>query len=248
MKKSFFILCLFISFQLLSQEKLKITYDHQYITDFDLTDEIKKNPEFVAAIRKAREQIHSFELLIDGDESNFIPIEKIDNSPPQGIKISFSKGGRELNYRNISKGYYLRELENFNQKFIIHDSLKKYDWQIERSKDKILNYEVRKAVAQIDSLTTVTAWYTPEIPLKHGPDDYWGLPGLILKVEVDKNTNNRKNHHYFSATNIQIADSKESIKIPTKGKKLSQKEYQELEKTKIEEMRQMYKDGVDTSD
>lgn len=28
-----------------------------------------------------------------------------------------------------------------------------------------------------------TAWYAPEIPLPHGPDDWGGLPGLILEVE-----------------------------------------------------------------
>ena len=26
---------------------------------------------------------------------------------------------------------------------------------------------------------TITAWYTPEIPVSQGPEGYWGLPGLI---------------------------------------------------------------------
>ena len=28
----------------------------------------------------------------------------------------------------------------------------------------------------------VTAWYTLDIPVSHGPGDYWGLPGLILEI------------------------------------------------------------------
>ena len=29
---------------------------------------------------------------------------------------------------------------------------------------------------------TVTAWYTPQISVSNGPDNYQGLPGLILEV------------------------------------------------------------------
>ena len=30
-------------------------------------------------------------------------------------------------------------------------------------------------------LTQIEAWYTLQIPLKQGPAEYWGLPGLILE-------------------------------------------------------------------
>jgi GLPGLI family protein len=33
---------------------------------------------------------------------------------------------------------------------------------------------------------TITAWYTPEIPVNQGPEGYWGLPGLILEVNDGK--------------------------------------------------------------
>ena len=34
-------------------------------------------------------------------------------------------------------------------------------------------------------LIVVTAWYTLDIPVSHGPGDYWGLPGLILEISDD---------------------------------------------------------------
>ena len=30
----------------------------------------------------------------------------------------------------------------------------------------------------------IVAWYTPMIPVNHGPSEYWGLPGLILEVSA----------------------------------------------------------------
>ena len=35
---------------------------------------------------------------------------------------------------------------------------------------------------ELPSEKTITAWYTPEIPVNQGPDSYWGLPGLILEA------------------------------------------------------------------
>ncbi|MCO4821684.1 MAG: GLPGLI family protein, partial [Flavobacteriaceae bacterium] len=37
-------------------------------------------------------------------------------------------------------------------------------------------------------MTEVEAWYTLQIPLSHGPGEYWGLPGLILEVSAGNTT------------------------------------------------------------
>ena len=37
-------------------------------------------------------------------------------------------------------------------------------------------------------MTDVEAWYTPQIPVGHGPAEYWGLPGLILEVSAGNTT------------------------------------------------------------
>src|SRR5690606_37587348 len=34
---------------------------------------------------------------------------------------------------------------------------------------------------EVPKTITVTAWYTPQIPVNQGPGEYWGLPGLILE-------------------------------------------------------------------
>jgi GLPGLI family protein len=79
---------------------------------------------------------------------------------------------------------------------------------------------------------TVTAWYTPEIPVNQGPEGYWGLPGLILEV------NDGKTIILCSKVVLNTKDKVE-IKAPAKGKVITQKEYDETITNKMEEFRQM---------
>ena len=80
---------------------------------------------------------------------------------------------------------------------------------------------------------TITAWYTPEIPVNQGPESYWGLPGLILEVNDGKTT-------ILCSKVVLNAKEKAEIKAPTNGKEVSQKVYDETVVKKMEEMKQMY--------
>lgn len=79
---------------------------------------------------------------------------------------------------------------------------------------------------------TITAWYCPEIPINQGPENYWGLPGLILEVNDGKTV--------ILCTKI-VMNSKEKVTIKPvgKGKQVTQKEYDEIVKKKTEEMMEM---------
>ena len=79
---------------------------------------------------------------------------------------------------------------------------------------------------------TITAWYTPEIPVNQGPESYWGLPGLILEVNDGKTV-------ILCSKVVLNTKEKAEIKAPAKGKVISQKEYDETVVKKMEEMREM---------
>ena len=76
---------------------------------------------------------------------------------------------------------------------------------------------------------TIVAWYTSDIPVNHGPEEYWGLPGLIMELNVDKTQ--------YVCTKI-VMNSKDRIEIsePTKGKEITQEKYKELMDKKMKEM------------
>lgn len=80
---------------------------------------------------------------------------------------------------------------------------------------------------------TITAWYTPEIPVNQGPENYWGLPGLILEVTDGRTT-------ILCSKVVLNPKEKAEIKAPTKGEKVTQAKYDEIVAKKAEEMREMY--------
>lgn len=85
---------------------------------------------------------------------------------------------------------------------------------------------------EIPDNVTVTAWYTPEIPVSQGPESYWGLPGLILEANDGKTT-------ILCSKIVLNPKDKAAIKAPTNGKVTSQKEFDEIVVKKMEELRQM---------
>ncbi|NCF42187.1 MAG: GLPGLI family protein [Bacteroidetes bacterium] len=79
-------------------------------------------------------------------------------------------------------------------------------------------------------ITEVEAWYTPQIPVRHGPSEYWGLPGLILEVSAGETT------VLCSKIVLNPSDVIE-IEAPSKGSVVTKSEYQDLIQNKMVEFR-----------
>lgn len=78
----------------------------------------------------------------------------------------------------------------------------------------------------------ITAWYTPEIPINQGPENYWGLPGLILEVTDGKTV-------VLCSKIVLNTKEKKEIKAPKNGKEVTQAEYDKIVMEKMAEMREM---------
>ena len=82
-------------------------------------------------------------------------------------------------------------------------------------------------------MLTITAWYTPQIPVSTGPDTYYGLPGLILELNAGRTI--------MLCTEVAIS-SKEALEIeePNKGKEVSRDEYNEIIRVKTAELKERF--------
>lgn len=82
----------------------------------------------------------------------------------------------------------------------------------------------------------IVAWYTPMIPASHGPDEFGGLPGLILELSTSNTT--------ILCTKV-VLNPKEPVNIeaPVKGKEVSREEYTKILEEKGKEMAERFGRG-----
>ena len=81
-----------------------------------------------------------------------------------------------------------------------------------------------------EPMIEVEAWYTPQIPVSHGPGEFWGLPGLILEVSTGNTT-------ILCSKIVLNPQTKLTIAAPDKGKEINKADYRETIQTKMVEMR-----------
>tara|TARA_R110002073_G_scaffold336506_1_gene534364 strand:- start:10572 stop:11411 length:840 start_codon:yes stop_codon:yes gene_type:complete len=179
----------------------------------------------------------------------------------RGFSFGGSAGGAI--YKDSKEGKMIESAEFFGKRFLITEKMEQPKWELGSETKKIGNYTVYKATMikvnndidfssfrrrgrneeKKDSTKTeekdkvrtqvITAWYTPEIPVSTGPDDYWGLPGLILEINAGRTT--------MLCTEIVINPTeKVEIKAPSKGDKVTRKKYNAIVKKKTEEMRERF--------
>lgn len=179
----------------------------------------------------------------------------------QGVNIRVMNSGQGKRFTSIKTGESLSEEEIFGKEFLIADSLPKWNWTLEAETKKIGDYTCYKAVAVVPVTEAekaaylrqkeemsqnpnrivmidepqdykVTVWYTRDIPVGHGPSEFWGLPGLILEANDGRTT---------LLCSKLVLNPKQQPKIvkPKTGQKVTQKEFEDIRRKKMQEVEKM---------
>ena len=158
--------------------------------------------------------------------------------------VAMGSGGGDILYKNIKDNRYVDQRDTFGKIFLVKDSLKQRQWKLESETKYIGDYLCFKAtfteeievleMSMSDSDTdkdlepektikekTTTVWYTPQIPINNGPDDYQGLPGLIMEVSDGDLS-------ILCSKIVLNLEDKLTIEEPEKGKEVTAKEYEEI--------------------
>ena len=110
----------------------------------------------------------------------------------------------------------------FNKNFIIEDKVD-FQWKLTNKEKIINNLKVIKAYGLTRDKIKIEAWFTPEIPVSTGPENFMGLPGLILELQIDYAKYICKKIDFTNQYNSKILK-------PTEAEVISYEDYDNLRK------------------
>jgi GLPGLI family protein len=210
---------------------------------------------YEAALKTASEKI--FTLTFNKKEALYEKQKTLEKPKPQnkGVSVTLTFSGEGKKYINIKDNEKITEDDILGKEFLIVDELKPFDWKLLNETKKIGDYACYKAEVVIPvsdkekkeyneylkeqetkpSLfpldepkeKKITAWYTPDIPVSLGPENYWGLPGLILELNDGK--------IILLCSKVVLSNKENSkITVPNVGRKVSQEEFDAIHKDKMD--------------
>lgn len=221
-------------------------------------DSTQMAPEQMAEIQaQLKKQLDKdYILTFTQTESNWKEAETLGGGPATassgGMTMVINTGSADkLLYKNIAEQVYLQEDEMMGKEFLIKDVLEPAEWELTGESKKIGNYTAQKAtyskiidskrfstgmteMENVKDTISVTAWFTPEIPVSHGPSNYFGLPGLILELQNQGST--------LICDRIELNPSSNpvAIELPKKGKVVSKEEFRVVQEEAMKQMMNQY--------
>lgn len=144
------------------------------ITTLDITKEKSMYRDFTTA---SQDSILKIEVETMQKAGVFKDISKSIKMPKFSEKIYKF-------YPDMKIQYVERIANGFTPMNIGYNEDLKFTWKIEKDKQKIGTYNTQKATTEYGGRKWI-AWFTTELPFQDGPYKFYGLPGLIVKIEDD---------------------------------------------------------------
>lgn len=170
-------------------------------------------------------------LYFDSLVSRYEPTKSDNKALESSDNVSIVRIGNAIIHKDIESQQAITQKNLFSKLFIVEDTLAKFSWKITNNTKNIEGYLAYQATTKVDD-EDIEAWFTYEVPVSTGPSSYWGLPGLIL--EITESSVKRISLKELS----NILPQPDQVAPPSKGKKLSSKEYDVLKDRKMKELRE----------
>ena len=99
------------------------------------------------------------------------------------------------NFKPMEGNYVLQDFANqtttmrrnvFENEYQVKDSITQYNWKITGEVREIAGFECKKALTKINDSVVVVAFYTDQIIPRGGPENFNGLPGMILGLAIPR--------------------------------------------------------------
>ena len=263
MKRTFTLLALFLCLGLsiqtaFAQEFTGRAYFKSSSSFSIKMDSTKMAPEQMAQIQASlkKQMEQNYVLSFNQTESTWKKEESLGGGPATAssggaVFMVATSGEGSMLYKNIADQSYVQEREVMGKEYLIQEKSEPFEWELSGETKKVGNYTAQKAsftkivdskrfstgmteMENVKDTLQVTVWFTPEIPVSHGPENYFGLPGLILEVQNQGRT--------LICEKIELNPSAEPVVIerPSKGKEISLDEFKKIEEEGMKQMMNRY--------
>ncbi|MEL6942387.1 MAG: GLPGLI family protein [Bacteroidota bacterium] len=237
MKYTTFLFLLLLPFVFIAQtQEGSIQYEEIMKLQIELPEEMKQYEHLIP-----KERITKMDLFFDESTSLYtksVEVAETEENPFGGnvqTQVMTIGGGESSQiYVDRSKKEVVQSENVMGQQFLITAPLESKDWKVLNEQKNILSYTCIKAELEVDSTTTLTAWFSPNLPLSIGPALYYGLPGAVLEIVIERESSSRT----IIARKVELTEVSDKIVLPQKGKKVSKEEFDALVQARVEEMRQ----------
>lgn len=209
-----------------AQQQGTITYERKIDVHRRMEDEQMK-----AMVPQFRTTRH---VLLFSDSISVYKAIKEDEAPDpfeQGnggarVMIRIGPGENGVIYKNFSKQKIEEQTELADKNYIIDDTLHALPWKLTEETKSVLGHNCKKATLVTKTGNNVTAWYAEDIVTPAGPENYGGLPGAVLSIDMNDG------EIVFTATSIDKKIDNKDLAEPKDGKHITRTDFQK----KMEEL------------
>ena len=180
MKQLFLLSFFLISISVTSQSQ-RFYYDYQFQTDS--TDlETKMSELMVLDIDKKGSKYYS-EYVFQNDSIMDAQFKKnMAAHSDEPVQMSGKQGVVGYKILKSYPDFKINHIVSLDMTLYDFNQQVKINWKILSDKDKIGTWNVQKAEADFAGRKWI-AWFSTDIPIQDGPYKFYGLPGLIVKIE-----------------------------------------------------------------
>ncbi|MDX1315417.1 MAG: GLPGLI family protein [Eudoraea sp.] len=215
------------------QERLKNRLEKTYILNFNREESVFDEEEKLDAMSGATD---SWGSNFSAGESyrNIKNNELVQSQEFYGKKFLVKDKPLALEWKMGTESKQIGQYTCFKATSVIPTSeltWYSFSWgDLRRNRQNTADSESETSNEPEIQLTQIEAWFTPQIPVGHGPGEYWGLPGLILEVSAG-------NTVMLCSKIVMNPEEKIKIEAPDKGKIITKTDYQATIQEKMREMR-----------
>ena len=230
--KNISLFLLFISITAGAQVN-RFFYEYKFIPDSNNKEDVKKEMMLLDIDQKGS-NYYSRDKFV-ADSTSMAEVQKQMKSGGGNINISRRDNQGMVGYK-VTKSYpdfktYLFTRISMDQYKVKEDQ--KPEWKILPEKQKIGAYNAQKATTSYGGREWV-AWFSTDIPFQDGPYKFYGLPGLIVKLEDTTGSHvmtlvgNKKMAAPVSETEMDVPGNVKIMGIGGKELEISKSQYKKL--------------------